>query len=198
MSSNLDIKWLIIIGLGIYILFLQQCGDNQPCEDTVTTTIDTVYKQGRSDTTFIEVEKPIYIRVEIPVPTTITVNTPEGPLEVREYTSSISDSLISGTIVSQVDGVLVSQVLNYVPLFPKYINRVDTFIVDRTNTIVKQKNYIGIGAEIGGTSATVNVSPKLSLVTKKGYIYSYRYGLLDKSHNISIVKKFNIKEVFNK
>ena len=193
MTSNLDIKWLIIIGLVLYVIFLQQCsGNKKECPDATTTTVTTTALiAGISDTVFIEVEKPIYIKIKVPIPTTITIPSPEGPLEVREYTSIINDSLISGTIVSQVDGVLVSQELNYTPLFPKYINRVDTFIVDRTNTIVKQRNYIGIGAEIGGSSAAVNISPKVSLVTKKGYIYSYRYGLLDKTHNLSIVKTFS-------
>jgi len=193
MSNNLDIKWLIIIGLVLYVIFLQQCsGTKKDCPDaTVTTVTTTALIAGISDTVFIEVDKPIYIKVPIPISTTVTVPTPEGDKVVNEYSSEICDSLITGTITSRVDGVLVSQDFHYTPLFPKYINRVDTFIVDRTNTIVKQKNYIGIGAELGGSSTAVNVSPKISFVHKKGYIYSYRYGLLDKTHNFSIVKTFS-------
>ena len=57
---------------------------------------------------------------------------------------------------------------------------------------------IAIGAEIGGSATSVNISPKISLDTRKGYIYSYRYGMFDKTHNVSIVKKFNAKDIFNK
>lgn len=200
MKLNFDIKWLIIIALGVYILFLQQCGGGSGvCPEVgVTTKTVTSLVKGTADTVFIEIDKPIYIKVPIPAATPITITTPNGPKALLEYTTEINDSLIRGSIISHVDGTLVDQSFEYVPLFPKYINRVDTFIVDNTETTVLSRNYIAIGAEIGGSATSVNVSPKISLDTRKGYIYSYRYGMLDKTHNVSIVKKFNAKEIFNR
>ena len=200
MKLNFDIKWLIIIGLCAYIFLLQQCGGGKDVcpEAGVTTKTVTSLVKGTADTVFIEIDKPIYIKVNIPVPVTVTVPSKDGDIQVNKYTTEIKDSLLKGTITSHVDGVLVDQDFNYVPLFPKYITRTDTMIIDRTETSVLRRNYIALGAEIGGSATSVNVSPKISLDTKKGYIYSYRYGLLDKTHNVSIVKKFNIKEIFNK
>jgi hypothetical protein len=200
MNTNLDIKWLIIIALGAYILFLQQCGGRKgTCpEVSATVKVDTLKIKGKTDTVKIVVEKPIYIEVKIPTPVTVTVPSDSGDIVVNEYTTEIKDSLITGTITSQVDGTLVSQTLNYTPLFPKYITRTDTIIIDKHETSVLKRNYIGLGAEIGGSATSVNVSPKISLDTRKGYIYSYRYGLLDKTHNVSIVKKFNMREIFKR
>jgi hypothetical protein len=200
MNTNLDIKWLIIIALGVYILFLQQCGGKKEIcpEVSATVKVDTLRIKGKTDTIKITVKEPIYIPVEIPVPVTVTVPSDSGDIVVNEYTTEVIDSLIQGTITSQVDGVLVSQSFSYKPLFPKYITRTDTVIIDKTETSVLKRNYLGVGAEIGGSATTVNVSPKLSLITRKGYTYSYRYGLMDKSHHFSIVKHFNLKEIFNK
>ena len=63
-NLNIDIKWLIIIALGAYILFLQQCGGgSEECpEAVVTTKTVTSLLEGTADTVFVEVEKPIYIK----------------------------------------------------------------------------------------------------------------------------------------
>jgi hypothetical protein len=200
MNTNLDIKWLIIIALGVYILFLQQCGGKKEIcpEVSVTTKVDTLRIKGKTDTIKITVKEPIYIPIEIPTPVTVTVPSDSGDITVHEYSSEIRDSLIEGTITSQVDGKLIAQNFKYKPLFPKYITRTDTIVIDKTETSVLKRNYIGLGAEIGGSATSVNVSPKLSLITRKGYTYSYRYGLMDKTHNISIVRHFNLKELFDR
>lgn len=200
MNLNLDIKWLIIIALTTYVILLQQCGGGSgECpEAVVTTKTVTSLVKGTADTVFVEIEKPIYIEVNIPVPTTVTVPTAEGDITVNEYTTEITDSLIKGAITSKVDGVLVSQEFNYVPMFPKYINRVDTVIIDNTEIKVQKHSYIGIGGILGGSPNTINLMPTITYSTKNNYIYSYSYGLFDKTHNIGIIKKFNAKEIFNK
>lgn len=191
-----NIKWLIIGALIVYIVLLQQCGGSgATCpEVSVTTKIDTFKIKGKSDTVFVELEKPIYITVGVPTPTTITVPTPDGgTMTVHEYSSEVRDSLIEGTITSRVDGTLLSQDFEYKPLFPKYITRVDTFLVDKTETVVKEKNYISLGGEIGLSATSLNLSPVVSLYTKRGYTYSYRYGLFDQTHNIGIQKRISFK-----
>ena len=200
MKLDLDIKWLIIIALGAYILFLQQCGGSGgTCpEVSATVKVDTLKIKGKTDTVKITVEKPIYIKVNIPTPVTVTVPSDSGSIAVHEYSSEIKDSLLIGTITSRVDGTLIAQDFTYEPLFPKYITRTDTIVIDKHETSVVKRNYIGLGAEIGGSATSVNVSPKLSLITRKGYTYSYRYGLMDGSHNIGMTKHFNMKEIFNR
>lgn len=191
-----NIKWLTIAGLILYIILLQQCsGGSSDCQDaTVTTKTVTSLIKGDTDTIEIPVDRPIYITVGIPTPTVVTVTSDSGDIAVNQYVTEINDSLIEGTITSKVDGTLIAQHLDYIPLFPKYITRVDTLVVDRTTTVVKKKNYLGIGAEIGGSSSSFNVSPIVSLTTKKGYIYNYRYGLLDKTHNIGIVRRLSFSK----
>ena len=196
---NIDIKWLIIIALGAYIFLLQQCsGGKEPCDTIVTTKTVTALIPGIPDTTYIEIEKPIYIKVNIPVPTTITVPAADGDMIVNEYTTEIKDSLLEGSITSRVDGTLVSQEFNYVPLFPKYIHVTDTFKEAASSVVVKKHAYLGIGGEIGGSSTSINISPKITYTTKNNYIYSYRYGALDETHNIGVIKNFNAKEIFNR
>ena len=50
-----------------------------------------------------------------------------------------------------------------------------------------------IGAEIGGTINTFNFSPIIDVQTKKGYMYGYRYGLVDKTHSIRFSKVLSFK-----
>ena len=110
------------------------------------------------------------------------------------YTPSHNDTLLEANFRVVVDGVLVEHNFNYIPKYPKYIYTRDTFRIN-TNTVTEEiKNQLFLGLEVGGNDAMFNISPKVSLKGKNGLIYSYRYGMIDKTHNIGIQKLIRLKK----
>jgi len=164
----LNIQWMIIILLGLYILFLQQCTNNDPIylpSDTTIVTktithIDTVYETD-----------------------TVTINKTHPPKiiyrdkDLTTYSTAFKDSLIEGEIISSVKGELISSQLKYKPLFPKYIKRTDSIFTTKYIDKEIEKKYFAIflGAEIGGNTNTFMLSPKISIKTKNDNIYGLRY-----------------------
>jgi|TARA_B110000444_G_C18618168_1_gene490868 hypothetical protein len=110
-----------------------------------------------------------------------------------EYVNPYEDSLLFGTITSISTGLLLSQTLEYTPKFPKYIIKTDSIIIDNTTIIEKKRLKLFIGVELGGNENIFNVSPIIDLKTRKDYIYGYRYGLVDKTHNIRFSKVLSFK-----
>ena len=164
----LNIQWVIIILLGLYILFLQQCTNIDPIQlpsDTtvvthIITTIDTVYQTD-----------------------TVTINRTQPPKiiyrdkDLTTYSTAFKDSLIEGEIISSVKGKLISSQLKYKPLFPKYINRTDSIFTIKYIEKEIEKKYFAVflGLEVGGNTNTFMVSPKLSIKTKNDNMYGLRY-----------------------
>jgi hypothetical protein len=201
-STTIRLEWLALAGLLIYILLLQECntkpggllGPNDTVDtlsyttDTVRiSTIDTVFLPGEPITTVVSIPTPVYIHDTIYQGDTFSLHT------FAEYTTDISDSLIKGEVVSKVDGVLVSQELTYTPLFPKYIHQTDTVIIENNTVVDKKRLFLFVGGEVGGSMNAFNLSPVIGLGTRKGYMYSYRYGLLDQTHNITFSKRLSFK-----
>jgi len=189
-----NIKWLTIIGLILYIVFLQQCSGPSVNNGTVVSSSTDTIRISHTDTIRFTDTIPRYVSIYIPKPVPITEpTTPEDTINL--YTTIVKDSLIDGTISSKVKGELLEQSFKYIPLFPKYIIKSDSIIVNNTQVIEqKAKTYLLLGGEVGGNLQAFNVSPVVTLATKKGYNYSYRYGILDKTHNIGITVKLSFKK----
>ena len=119
---KIDPKWIVIVGLVLYILFLQQCGDNNGSivESEVTTVqTDTIYKTRIDTVKFIETVERI-VEVEIVKPVKVEIEDDVwDELNINEYNNPYSDSLIDGTIYTKVNGLLLDQKLNYTPKFPQ-------------------------------------------------------------------------------
>lgn len=202
--KGIKLEYIAIAGLLIYILLLQECssnllglsGNSNSGPDTLSHTTDTTYIT-RVDTIMLPQEVQ-YVTLEIPTPVYIHDTTFIGDSAVvsthAEYTTDITDSLIEGKIISKVNGTLLSQELNYIPLFPKYITRVDSVIIESETVLEQKRTYLYLGGEVGGGSQQFNLSPMIGIGTKKGFMYGYRYGLLDKTHNISFSKKLSFKK----
>jgi len=197
-----DPKWIVIIGLIVYIIFLQECGTvNQTGSivETEVTTIetDTIYKTKIDTVKFIETVERI-VEVEILKPIKIEVEDDVwDELNINEYNNAYSDSLIEGNIYTKVDGSLLDQKLVYIPKFPQYILQVDTVIVSTVSTTVqtlKPPFTFDFGAEVGGNREKFNFSPRIGFTSRKGFSYSYRYGILDKTHNVGIMFKFKLSK----
>lgn len=199
---KLDPKWIVIAGLILYILFLQECGtgnnSGSVIESEVTTIqTDTIYKTRIDTVKFVEtVERIVEIEILKPVKVEIEDDVWDE-LNINEYNNPYSDSLIDGTIYTKVNGALLEQSLNYIPKFPQYILKIDTVIVNTMATKVqtlKPPFTLDVGAEVGGNTEMFNISPKIGFTSKKGFSYSYRYGILDKTHNVGIMYKLKFSK----
>jgi hypothetical protein len=201
--KNIKLTYVVIVGLLIYILFLQECGGSKKyfkdigkeTIDTLKHTTDTI-RISHTDTIILP---PIikYVNIAIATPTilydTIYIQG-QGVLDsIYEYVNPYEDSLLSGTITSTSTGLILSQILEYTPKFPEYIIRIDTVIINNNTVVEKKKIKLFIGGEIGGNESSFSVSPIIDIQTKKGYMYGYRYGLVDKTHNIRFSKVLSFK-----
>jgi hypothetical protein len=193
-----NIKWLTIGGLILYIVLLQQCsspripGVGGGGGEIIRTSTDTV-TVTHVDTVFAEQEVR-YVEVKVPSEPIIITNPIDTTAIAHEYTTEIKDSLVEGTITSIVDGTLIDQKFEYKPLFPQYIYTTDSVIVTNTNEVDKTpKLLLSIGGEIGGNMNAFNISPVVMLSTKRGYSYSYRYGIIDQTHNVGVLVALRFK-----
>ena len=157
-NMKLDPKWIVIAGLLLYVLFLQECGvsnNGSVIESEVTTVqTDTIYKTRIDTVKFVET-------------------------------------------VERVVEVEIDQKLNYTPKFPQYILKIDTIMVSTIATTVqtlKPPFTLDVGAEVGGNPEMFNISPKVGFTSRNGFSYSYRYGILDKTHNIGIMYKLKFSK----
>ena len=191
-------KTTLIVVLIVILALMHFCGGKgtngkkDPCEGvfiekkvvTDTTRITHI------DTIPFYKEVPIYVEVDVNIPIYDTIrnlNTYENPYE---------DSLLSGTIFSSVDGVLVDQKFSYIPKFPKYILKTDSIIVtnDITNTVIINKRRLYVGMEVGGSLNSFSVSPMVSFSDKKYNLFSYRFDVIGKTHNIGYQKQLKFKK----
>ena len=186
-----DPKIYIILGLLLYILFFKNCSEsNQTTDDLITTEIQS----DTTKVTFIDTVKfidtvihKVIVRINKPVVVNDSIN---------EYTNEFNDSLLTGTVWTQVNGNLLDQKLDYVPKFPQFIIKTDTVIINtkQTTTIKKRSFSLNGGIEVGGNVDGFNFSPIIGFTNKKGNSYSYRYGVLDKTHNVGIMYNFKINK----
>lgn len=148
--------------------------------DTIYSTVaDTVY-----------VDKIKYVTLEIPKPDTVYIN----DTAISKYSQEYTDSMISADFVIEVDGVLVSHNFSYKTSFPKYIYTRDTIRINTNTTKHINKAQLFLGLEVGGNEGLFNFGPTLTLKGKNNYLYSYRYGVLDKTHNVGVARVLTFKK----
>ena len=197
---KIDPKWLVIAGLIIFILLSRTCNTDQSTIISEVTTVhtDTVKVTHIDTLQFIDtIQRIVTVRIEEPVKV-IVEDDVWDELDINEYNNEFTDSLIDGTIYTKVDGKMLDQNFNYIPKFPKYIFQIDTVVVNTVSSTVqtlKPQFTIDMGIEVGGSAEMFNFSPKIGFTSKNGFSYSYRYGVLNKTHNVGIMYKlkFNRK-----
>lgn len=174
--KQFSVKTFLIIGLIIYIVLLQECnGDKKNNNNDIT--IDTVYSTTVDS---IYVLDTIYLTTNIIRHDTIFI----GDDTISVYENEVEDEMLSGRITSYIDGTLVDQEFNYIAKFPQYIHTIDTVRITKQ----ERKDYVKffLGGEIGGNINKFNLSPIMGWSNRKGNSYYYRYGVVDKTHNIGI------------
>ena len=187
--------WLykvIILALFLLLLFLQFCDRTvKPVEDEtiVEHTVDSIFIPGKPDTLFYPDSIPYEVKVKEYVYLE-KVDSSSGSV-LKVYTNPIEDSLISGTITTEINDSckITNQTLTYNPKFPKYILRTDTFKILDKKVIQKNKLKIFGGLEIGGSKNQFNFGPKISLLSKRDLLYSYNYDIINNTHNVSFMYK---------
>ena len=182
-----DPKIWIILGLFLYILFLQDCSSNKTSNEDVTKIETDTTRITFVDTVkFIDtVIHKVIVRINKPV----IIND-----SVSEYTNEFKDSLLTGSVWTQVNGKLLDQKIDYIPHFPKYIIQTDTVIINTKQTTIRSKSNFSLnaGIEVGGNEKQFNFSPIIGF-SRKQNSYFYRYGVLDKTHSIGLMYNFKIK-----
>jgi len=197
MNNNFsNLKSLVILGLIFIIIILRGCNRHTFIKQGVKqieihTITDTAYKYiTHIDTIpFLDTIKR-YVNIEITKPEIV----PETGL--NSYSEVFNDSLLEGEIISIVEGTLIKQTFNYKPKFPKYIIKTDSIFttIEKTSTITENKIELYLGFELGGSTTKFNISPIISLKDKKYNLYSFRYGVIDKTFNIGLQKQIKFKQ----
>lgn len=191
--TKTDIKLLPLYIIVIAIL-MNVCSMNR--NETIS---DKEYKVVKTNTLIDTVEfqlaVPYSVPVEVIVPKYVTFHDTinDTIFNTLEYNNPYEDSLISGSIFSRIktDGTLVDQQLNYIPKFPKYINRTDSIFLMKPEE-KKVKLFLGID---GGVSANyILLKPKLELLTKKEVKFEVGYDIINKGYHVGISKKIKLRK----
>jgi hypothetical protein len=175
--------WIIfLIGLFLYCINSGDRLNNDvvviETDTTRVTWVDTIY--------FVDtIIHKLYIKINTPV----IIND-----STKEYVNDFSDSLLTGSVWTSVNGKMLDQKINYIPRFPQYIIQTDTVIINIKQTTIRQPSdfSLNVGVEVGGNDEKFNFSPTLGFTNKQNS-YFYRYGVIDKTHNVGVVYKFKIK-----
>ena len=198
---KIDPKWLVIAGLIIFILLSKTCNDTfitgpKVIDEITTVHTDTLRVTHIDTLQFVDtIQRIVTVKIEEPVKVIIEDDVWDE-LNINEYNNSFNDSLIDGTIYTRVDGTMLDQEFNYIPKFPQYIIQVDTVMVNtltNTTTTVQSRFNLNIGAEVGGNTERFNFSPLIGFTSRNGVSYSYRYGIMDKTHNVGIMYNLKLK-----
>lgn len=188
MNQLKDIRNIVIAILITYVIFLQQCSNHKcpnPSENTITSTITkTVY-----DTIPFNYPNPITIKPEIPKPQIVYLPSDTNHANpLNFYTKEFEDSLLKGTLFSEVDGELLEWKFDYTPKFPKYIDKTVTI----TNTVTaKKRNLLFITGSVGGNASAFYTDFGLSLYQKKGYLYGLSYDPINRIYKGNIGIQLN-------
>lgn len=180
-----------IIAVLCFILF-RQCNKGPEVikgDEIIKTDTLRVYIPGKPDTVEIERTKIVY-KDRAPEVITSTIDTATGDT-IKNYLTEFSDSLIDATITSKVKGSLISTDFSFVPKFPKYITRVDTF-KQSIETIKARNNYgLYVGAVLSGSSERFGVIPSVMLKTPKKLYFTAGYDLINKTYNVGAFTAVN-------
>lgn len=191
-------KTTLIVVLIVILLLMHFCGGKkQPKDPNGETVVKTVVVSDTTKVTYIDtiqffdsIPVPFEVPVEVVIPYYDTIR------DLNVYENPFEDSLLVGTVTSHVDGVLVEQHFKYTPKFPKYILKTDSIIItnDITNTVIKNNRRLYVGMELGGGVNSFSVSPMISFSDKRYNLFSYRYDVINNTHNIGYQKQLRFKK----
>ncbi len=175
-----------IIGITFIIsMFANMC--NKPIEQEGPGRIDTVVEyKTHIDTVFFDRTVTKTVAKIINTRDTIYLDSiTQTPHRFNVVDTHICDSLIEGTISTVMDGTIVAQEFTYKALFPKYIIKSDS-VITTISTEAKLRNSLYLGMMLGGNKKQMELGPTIVLTTKKHLLVGYNYGIINRTHNVSI------------
>ena len=182
---------LIVLGL-----FISKCPSPRPSNITSEYSSDTtiIYK---SDTIKIYDTLIKTIKVYINKPTIIYLPSDSNSLDsvsINQYITKVNDSIIEGSIYSQVEGILKNQELLYKLKLPLQIIIRDSIFstINTIHTIRDNRIAFISGIESGGNINTFDFSLIGGLKLQNDWDILYRYGIISKTHSVGITKSFPI------
>lgn len=193
-----DIKNILLLALAVVIAFLLLqigCGNgvdvpSKPKSDTVSV-YDTIWAKD-TVIAFKPIYKPKYDTI-YKIDTLKYNVDPWDLFFVREYQDTLIDSNLEVYTYAKALGILDSINVKYKLKVPVIMTEHHTI----TNTVTETKIpkfSIYAGLEAGGNTSTFNLSPIITLNIKNNNI-SYRYGLLDQTHNVGVgIKLFKSRK----
>lgn len=150
---------------------------------TVETVIDTVYR----DTGSIHI---LEVPFNEPVSVTPVIYFDSSACKfVRVYADSARDSSIVIYARDSVNGILLGRHFSYRLLGIESINSVTTITDTIPFKVETPQHHIYLSGEVGGNPGMFNASVGLDWLTKKKIGVGYRYGVMDRTHNVSLKLK---------
>lgn len=146
------------------------------------TTIDTL-KITHIDTNWFDT---VRVRTITQVEKVQIFDYPSDSSKVYRFTTSVEDSLISGNIVTGVKlkdstVTLLSQYIDYTPLFPKYIHRVDSIIITKETWLEKPSKIIfAMGLNSTFSEGYYGIGPSVELLIKDKVNVNAGYDVVNK------------------
>lgn len=188
----------VIVG---FLIFYKGCGTSNP---NGSNKRDTVTVHRSTDSTIIEDPDPdtvldtIRIVKKIPIePDTVIIEDTSGGPE-HTVNTTYEDSLLKAQVSTELKGEFLRQDLTYSLLSPKEtIKSTDTLLIKdsvhthSTKRIVKDPWTAGFGLEVEGSKTYFDLAPTVSL-EKDGVQIKYEYNVLNKTHEIGVLKKIDL------
>lgn len=184
---KIHLSYLAVIGILLGILFFQQqC--KRPCPDPEVTH-DTITKPGDPFPVLVEVGQPDPIYYEEPYIMPALIDTMGVILDYFTkyyYADTIKDD--SSAFIALFETVKGNRIIDRSFSFQ---NRRATQVI---TPMQKQRNAVYAGFQTSlNPDESLDFGPAVMLITKKGYGYSYAYGVNEKSHTVSFVWKISFR-----
>tara|TARA_R110002012_G_scaffold93731_3_gene227410 strand:+ start:6869 stop:7423 length:555 start_codon:yes stop_codon:yes gene_type:complete len=182
---TLKLEHIIILGMFLYILFLSMCSDPEVITETkIENFSDTTIIR---DTVIKEIVKNHYHVKPSSVDTVFL--TPEYVASLDSFFFKINDTILNADITVFSES---TPLINFKYKVKKF--ELKEKIVIKDSTIYEPlKNHFFLGAQIGGNQNSFIFAPKIEMLSKKDYLYSVGYDLLNKSVLIGLSKKISFK-----
>lgn len=176
MENSKTNKILVGLILVLAVLFMVQTCRNRTGNlptSTSITTIDTTHVSHVDTIPFYNIIDSIRWK-------NLTVISSYSNSDSSEFTyiTDMSDSLLAGTINTKVksDGTLVNQGFTYIPKFPKYITRTDTFWINKeTVTTINKPNWGIYGGLMVSPYKNFSMIGTVGIKTKKDMYFGIGY-----------------------
>ncbi len=167
-------------------------------DSTTTVQIDSIPPPDTVRVIEPEVQEPDTVIDSVVVTNIDNFRTePDNELsKFRRYTTSVTDSLLTGTIKTTVQGYLVSQNFHYTPEYPIVVNvNTNTTVTETVTRTLKPKGYPSFGVRTATDFQSIRgIEVTGSWTFQNGNRITYGYNPALKYHSVGI--SYNLRNLF--